>query len=152
MLELHSHAGSLELHPLMLRLGRSQPVPVCNLTETSILYPDVKHSWLCSGRLLRLENAMHAGNYTLFNQRWTLGQPVIISNASKNMKIEELWTPQAFSKEFGHIRHDLIDCRRNEPLTGYQIKHFWDGFEDTSSKCKLARPHCFCQPCPDDGK
>ena len=63
-----------------------------------------------------------------------LGQPVIVSNVSKNMKVEELWTPKAFSQEFGHVRHDLIDCRRNEPLSGYQIKCFWDGFEDQTSK------------------
>jgi len=64
-----------------------------------------------------------------------LGQPVIVSNVSKHMKVEELWTPEAFSKDFGHDRPDLIDCRRNEPLNGYQIKCFWDGFEDQSSEC-----------------
>lgn len=62
------------------------------------------------------------------------GQPIIVSNVSKQMKVNELWSPEAFSREFGHVRHDLIDCRRNEPLTGYQIKCFWDGFEDASSE------------------
>lgn len=63
-----------------------------------------------------------------------LGLPIIVSNVSDLMDVKGLWTPEAFSKEFGHMKHDLIDCRRNEPLTGYEIKHFWDGFEDHSSK------------------
>lgn len=62
------------------------------------------------------------------------GQPIVVSNVSKHMRVKELWTPKAFSKSFGHIRHDLIDCRRNEPLNGYQIKCFWDGFEDQTSE------------------
>ena len=66
-----------------------------------------------------------------------VGQPIIVSNVSKQMKVNELWSPDAFSREFGHVRHDLIDCRRNEPLTGYQIKCFWDGFEDASSELTL---------------
>lgn len=99
-----------------------------------MLYPDVKHNWLCDGKLLRLLDPIHPSNYKMFNQRWKQGQPIIVSNVSKQMKVNELWSPEAFSREFGHVRHDLIDCRRNEPLTGYQIKCFWDGFEDASKR------------------
>ncbi len=51
------------------RLGgwtRDLPVMVHNLTETSVLYPDVPHSWLCDGRLLRLHDPRHRGNLKIF--------------------------------------------------------------------------------------
>lgn len=40
-----------------------------------MLYPDVKHSWLCDGKLLRLLDPQQPSNFKLFNQRWTLGMP-----------------------------------------------------------------------------
>lgn len=59
-------AGPPTLSPLHLKhytprrglqppvLGRERPVRPRSLQETRRLYPDVDHSWLCDGRLLRL--------------------------------------------------------------------------------------------------
>lgn len=59
------------------RLGgwkRELPIMIHSLTETSVLYPDVPHSWLCDGRLLRLHDAHHKGNLQIFQEQWTRGQ------------------------------------------------------------------------------
>lgn len=50
------------------------PILVHNLTETSVLYPDVPHSWLCDGRLLRLHDPRHRGNLKIFQEQWKRGQ------------------------------------------------------------------------------
>lgn len=47
--------------------GRSPlPIRIMTLTESKVLYPDVPHSWLCDGKLLRLNDPSHAGNYKIF--------------------------------------------------------------------------------------
>ena len=39
--------------------GRDEPILTHTLTETSVLFPDVPHSWLDGGRLLRLHDPHH---------------------------------------------------------------------------------------------
>ena len=59
------------------RLGQWNPeLPVIarTLNETSVLYPDVPHSWLCDGRLLRLHHPSHKGNLRIFQEQWKRGQ------------------------------------------------------------------------------
>lgn len=34
--------------------------------ESCVMYPNVPHSWLCDGMLLRLIDPSHSGNYRLF--------------------------------------------------------------------------------------
>lgn len=47
--------------------GRSPlPIRIMTLTESKVLYPDVPHSWLCDGKLLRLNDPTHSGNYKIF--------------------------------------------------------------------------------------
>ena len=43
------------------------------LTESSVEYPDVPHSWLCDGRLLRLHDSAHKGNFKIFQEQWRRG-------------------------------------------------------------------------------
>lgn len=53
----------------MRKQYRSQghcPIRIMTLSESKLLYPDVPHSWLCDGKLLRLLDAIHPGNYTIF--------------------------------------------------------------------------------------
>ena len=52
----------------------SLPVIARTLNETSVLYPDVPHSWLCDGRLLRLHHPSHKGNLKIFQEQWKRGQ------------------------------------------------------------------------------
>lgn len=42
------------------------PIRIMTLTESKVLYPDTPHSWLCDGKLLRLCDSMHAGNYKIY--------------------------------------------------------------------------------------
>jgi hypothetical protein len=53
------------------------PAKVSTKADSNELCPDLPHMWLCSGTLLRLLNANHPKNDTLFRDLWTRGQPVI---------------------------------------------------------------------------
>lgn len=108
-------------------LVRDTPIQIHNLTETSVLYPDVPHSWLCDGRLLRLHDPRHRGNLKIFMEQWRRGQPVLVSGVDKYMDIN-MWTPEFFSRQFGEIENDLINCRTGCVVVGHPMKHFWDGF------------------------
>lgn len=44
-------------------------IRIMTLSESKLLYPDVPHSWLCDGRLLRLTDPTHPGNYIIFQVR-----------------------------------------------------------------------------------
>lgn len=47
--------------------GRDQlPIRIMTLIESRTLFPDVPHSWLCDGKLLRLLDPVHPGNYRIF--------------------------------------------------------------------------------------
>ena len=61
--------------------GRDCPIPQYNLAETSIQFPDTPHSWLDSGRLLRLHEPRSKSNLKLFQQQWRRAQ-VSISTTS----------------------------------------------------------------------
>ena len=53
---------------------RDTPIPRYTLTETSLLYPDVPHSWLDHGHLLRLHDPRAKNNIKLFQQQWRRAQ------------------------------------------------------------------------------
>ena len=125
-------------------LVRDTPILKHNLTETSVLYPDVPHSWLCDGRLLRLHDPKHRGNLKIFMEQWRRGQPVLVSGADKNMNIN-LWTPEYFSRNFGDIENDLVNCRTSCVVVGHPMKHFWDGFGVTEGKNQCILLSSLCQ-------
>ncbi|GFO44738.1 lysine-specific demethylase 3 [Plakobranchus ocellatus] len=119
------------------RLGgwkRELPIKIHTLTETSVLYPDVPHTWLCDGRLLRLHDAHHKGNLKIFQEQWKRGQPVLVSCANQKMDLS-LWKPEVFSKEFGKIENEVVNCRTGDVIIGHCMSDFWDGFE--SLKCRV---------------
>lgn len=51
------------------------PPRIMVLCESEKSYPDIPHSWLCSGKLLRLHDPTNANNYKLFQ---------VLSSLSKN--------------------------------------------------------------------
>jgi lysine-specific demethylase 3 len=53
---------------------RESRIPIYTLSETSLLFPDVPHSWLDNGKLLRLHDGRHTGNLKLFQQQWCRAQ------------------------------------------------------------------------------
>lgn len=113
------------------RLGgwkRELPIMVHNLTETSAKYPDVPHSWLCDGRLLRLHDGQQKGNLQIFQEQWKRGQPVLVSLANKQMNLD-LWKPHMFSEEFGSIENEVVNCRTGDVIIGHTMSEFWDGFD-----------------------
>ncbi|XP_074643644.1 uncharacterized protein LOC141900577 isoform X2 [Tubulanus polymorphus] len=108
--------------------GRNTPIRTYTLTETSVLFPDVPHSWLCDGRLLRLHDPQHKGNVKLFQQQWKQGQPVLVSGCHKYLD-KHLWRPEAFSQEYGQLENDLVNCHNGVVIIGHPMKVFWEGFE-----------------------
>ncbi|XP_077992762.1 putative JmjC domain-containing histone demethylation protein 2C isoform X2 [Glandiceps talaboti] len=99
------------------------------LTESSVTYPGVPHSWLCDGRLLRLHDPTHRGNLKIFQEEWRRGVPVLVSNVHKLLNMK-LWSPVTFAEEFGHIDNDLVNCRNDLVIQGAPMKDFWEGFEE----------------------
>ena len=58
-------------------MSKDIQIPCHTLTETSVLFPDVPHSWLDNGRLLRLHEPKHKGNLQLFQQQWRRAQVLV---------------------------------------------------------------------------
>ncbi|ESO96842.1 hypothetical protein LOTGIDRAFT_214375 [Lottia gigantea] len=104
-----------------------------NLTETSVLYPDVPHSWLCDGKLLRLHDPQHKGNLKIFQDQWRRGQPVLVSGTNKNIN-SNLWKPESFCKEFGQFDNDLVNCLTGDVIVGHPMSDFWEGFESLENR------------------
>ncbi|KAL8562748.1 hypothetical protein ACOMHN_022623 [Nucella lapillus] len=119
--------------PRLGQWNRELPIITHNLTETSVLYPDVPHSWLCDGRLLRLHDPRHKGNLKIFQEQWKRGQPVLVSCVHKLVN-KDLWKPDTFNKEFGHQDNDLINCRSSNVIVGHPMSDFWEGFESIKNR------------------
>lgn len=103
--------------------------------QSDEIYPNVPHSWLCDGWLLRLIDPSHSGNYRLFQDQWKRGQPVIVGNMTKLLKID-LWTPESFCRDFGEERNDLINCATGNLVPNRPMKEFWEGFGNFSKRLK----------------
>ncbi|XP_072041453.1 lysine-specific demethylase 3B-like [Amphiura filiformis] len=103
------------------------------LTETSVLYPDVPHSWLQDGRLLRLHDPQHRGNFRIFQEQWLRGEPVLVSSVHKTLNAD-IWKPEWFGNKFGNITNDLVNCLTGSVIQGHEMKDFWDGFQDMSNR------------------
>lgn len=111
------------------------PIRIMTLTESKSLYPDVPHSWLCDGKLLKLNDPNNLNNYRIFQDQWKRGQPVIVSDVSKALKID-LWHPDAFARDFGDEKNDLINCMTGNLVPNQPMRKFWEGFEHFSKRLK----------------
>ncbi|XP_047477004.1 lysine-specific demethylase 3A-like isoform X4 [Penaeus chinensis] len=111
------------------------PIRIMTKTESSTLYPGVAHSWLCDGKLLRLQDPLAPSNTLIFQDQWKRGQPVIISGVGQKLS-SELWKPAAFSKDFGDIKNDLINCLTGNIVPNQPMKKFWEGFENYGKRLK----------------
>ena len=69
----------------------------------------------------------------VFQEQWIRGQPVIVANVSKYLN-KDLWSPESFSREFGSVRHDIVNTRSNRMIPNVPLKMFWDGFEQLSKR------------------
>ncbi|XP_044259343.1 lysine-specific demethylase 3A [Tribolium madens] len=111
------------------------PIRIMTLTESKMLYPDVPHSWLCDGKLLRLSDSTHKDNYKIFQDQWKRGQPVIVSDVTKNLN-KDLWNPDAFARDFGDEKNDLINCMTGNLVPNQPMRKFWEGFDHFSKRLK----------------
>uniref|UniRef100_A0A0C9R3V8 [histone H3]-dimethyl-L-lysine(9) demethylase n=1 Tax=Fopius arisanus TaxID=64838 RepID=A0A0C9R3V8_9HYME len=111
------------------------PIRIMTLTESKSLYPDVPHSWLCDGKLLKLNDPHSINNYRIFQDQWKRGQPVIVSDVSKSLDMD-LWHPDAFARDFGDEKNDLVNCMNGNLVPNQPMKKFWEGFENFSKRLK----------------
>ena len=137
-------------------IRRRDPLPVRIMvgTESLKLYPDIPHSWLCNGKLLRLHDPCNPSNYKIFQvselirvamssrydglflqDQWKRGQPVLVSGLTPLLD-KSLWHPDSFSKDFGDEKNDLINCLTNNLVPYQPMKKFWDGFERLTKRLK----------------
>lgn len=111
------------------------PIRIMTLTESKSLYPDVPHSWLCDGKLLRLNEPNNPNNYQIFQDQWKRGQPVIVSEVSKALDMN-LWHPDSFARDFGDETNDLVNCMTGKMVPNQPMRKFWEGFEHFSKRLK----------------
>lgn len=114
------------------------PIRIMTLTESKSLYPDVQHSWLCDGKLLRLNDPNNPNNYRIFQDQWKRGQPVIVSDVAKALD-KELWHPDSFGRDFGDEKNDLVNCMTGNLVPNQPMRKFWEGFENFSKRLKDER-------------
>ena len=144
------------------RTRKPPPVQIMIGSDTILQYPNIPHSWLCSGKLLRLHDPKNQTNYELFHvsllrvhlplsstfvagngnfflmlrqEQWKRGQPVIVSGVNHAMD-KNLWHPDSFSKDFGDIKNDLVNCLTGNMVPNQPMKKFWDGFERLTKRLK----------------
>ena len=58
---------------------------------------------------------------------------MIVSSIHKTLN-PEIWKPEWFGNKFGNITNDLVNCLTGAVIQGHEMKDFWDGFSDMSSK------------------
>lgn len=77
-------------------------------------------------------------SYPIFyiQEQWKRGQPVIIANSSNHLD-PNLWSPSAFLRDFGHIRHSLINCLNGNVVPNAPLKSFWRGFEYVQKRLRM---------------
>lgn len=117
------------------RRNRYLPIRVMTMALSQELYPDVKHQWLCEGKLLRLLDPLDPNNLKIFQQQWKRGQPVIVSHVDKCLNMD-LWRPESFSKDFGEDANDLVNCLTGTLVPNQPMKRFWDGFDYVNKRIK----------------
>ncbi|XP_055310781.1 lysine-specific demethylase 3A isoform X2 [Sitodiplosis mosellana] len=127
---------NLDLISNQPRRNRYLPIRVMTMALSQELYPDVKHMWLCEGKLLRLlDPADNANNLKIFQQQWKRGQPVLVSHVDKCLNID-LWRPDSFSRDFGEDGNDLVNCLTGTLVPNQPMKRFWDGFDCINKRIK----------------
>jgi len=62
--------------------------------------------------------------FSLFHDHWSRGQPVLISNSARHLN-QNLWHPKAFLKDFGHLKHDLVNCLSGKTVPKAPLDKFW---------------------------
>ncbi|GAB0092943.1 lysine-specific demethylase 3A [Sergentomyia squamirostris] len=117
------------------KMFNNVPIRIMTMLESKSMYPDVPHSWLCDGKLLRLMDPALPSNLKIFQEQWRRGQPVLVSDVSKRLT-SDLWLPESFSRDFGDEKNDLVNCLNGKLVPNQQMRKFWDGFEFINKRLK----------------
>ena len=117
----------------VLTKGGREPPPTKTTLSTTMPKDASPHMWLCNGKLLVLTDSIHDGNIQLFQDAWRRGQPVIVANVNRRLDMN-LWHPRAFGEQFGHLKHDIINCKTHKMIPKVPLKWFWDGFEELEAR------------------
>jgi lysine-specific demethylase 3 len=122
------------------RHGLAPSVRAYNIGETKPLYQGITHSWLCDGKVLRLEvpaeNNSEKKALDLFQEVWRRGQPIVIGSATRKMNLN-IWDPSRLSSEFGNVAVELTNIQTGDNLSGnYTLKKFWEGFSNVSKRLR----------------
>lgn len=111
------------------------PIRIYTKLESNLAFSSVPHSWFCNGRLLFLHQTAHNDNLALFQEQWKRGQPILVKGVDERLNMD-LWHPDAFCRDFGEIRNDLVDCRSGAIIKNLPMKKFWEGFESFEKRLK----------------
>lgn len=117
------------------RRNRYLPIRIMTMALSEEQYPNVKHMWLCEGKLLRLLDPTEENNLKIFQQQWKRGQPVVVSKVDACLNMD-LWRPESFSKDFGEDANDLVNCLTGTLVPNQPMKRFWDGFDYINKRIK----------------
>lgn len=71
--------------------------------------------------------------FEMFDKEWPNKRPIIIKNLHKNLN-SSLWTPESFMEEFGDLKLNLINCRKNRVVPNVALRAFWQGFENLDAR------------------
>ena len=68
-------------------------------------------------------------------ESWKRGQPVIVSGVNERLD-KSIWHPDSFSKDFGDVKTDFVNCLSGKSVLKKPMKKFWEGFECPSKRLK----------------
>jgi lysine-specific demethylase 3 len=92
--------------------------------------------WLgVDNKFLSLKDANEPGNFDAFNKEWFQNRAVVVRNVHLNLA-KDMWTPQSFMDDFGHLDVDLVNCKNSSILKSAKMKDFWLGFENSDLRLK----------------
>jgi lysine-specific demethylase 3 len=101
----------------------------------------VKHTYVSSENVLRFESPSEsAESYGLFQCEWERAKPIVVADVKKKLK-SEIWSPEYFLKNFGSVKHSLVNCQSDTVIKRVPMKDFWHGFKSYESRLPHNSPN-----------
>lgn len=72
---------------------------------------------------------------SFLQDQWKRGQPVLVSDVSSLLD-KNMWSPESFSRDFGDMRVDLVNCSSGLVVPNQPARKFWDGFERVGKRLR----------------
>lgn len=71
----------------------------------------------------------------VIQDQWKRGQPVMVSGVAQLLD-QAIWHPDAFLKDFGDEKNDLVNCLTGNLVPNQPMRKFWEGFERLTKRLK----------------